>query len=556
MKTLPAILLTLALAVPATWFAAHHFSAPAAPAMQSGERKILYYQSAMHPWVKSDKPGRCTICGMQLTPVYEGEKGLEAGGNVVSLSQSMVQVLHVQTVEARPRPLAKTLTFAGMVDDDARRHRIISAYVEGRVEKLFINHHGAEVVEGKPLAEIYSPTLLQAEREYRSLTGELRTNVALRLRQMGLSPKQIAALPQKPSDALTTEILSPVSGTVVNDEIFAGQYVTAGQKLFEIADFSTMWFVFRAYEQDIPWLKIGQAVEVTTPSVPGRIFTGTIGFIDPNFDPVTRATQVRVELPNPLVDGNRALLHRLYGDASVHLDAPEVLTVPRSAVMQTGPEAVVYVERDGGAYERKPVKLGRRGDEFVEVLSGVEKGDKVVTNGNLLIDGQAEMNRSFAPVPAMPSSALTVADQKAVESFVKAADAVAASLAKDDLAAFNLAGPAVMPATEALAAALKGHAELAPALKSLSDARHLHRAPDLAAARKMFHPFSTAAVALLEPMRKGDKPAAVEVFECPMVNKVVPGAPKKGRWVQLAGTEIRNPYMGVEMSDCGAKVQP
>ena len=556
MKIPAAILLTLALAVPATWFATQHFSTTsAAPAAQSGERKILYYQSAMHPWVKSDKPGRCTICGMQLTPVYEGEKGLEAGGNVVSLSQSMVQVLHVQTVEARPRPLAKTLTFAGMVDDDARRHRLISAYVDGRVDKLFVNYLGAEVVEGKPLAEIYSPALLQAEREYRSLTGELRTNVALRLRQMGLSPEQIAALPKKPSDALTTEILSPVSGTVVNTEIYAGQYFTAGQKLFEIADFSTMWFVFRAYEQDIPWLKIGQAVEVTTPSVPGRIFTGTIAFIDPNFDPVTRATQVRVELPNPLVDNRRVLLHRLYGDAAVHLDAPEVLTVPRSAVMQTGPEAVVYVEREGGLYERKPVKLGRRGDEFVEVLAGVEKGDKVVTNGNLLIDGQAEMNRSFAPA-AMPSSALTVAEQKAVESFVKAADAVAAALAKDDLAAFNQAGPAVMPATEALAAELKGNAELASALKTLSDASHLHGAADLAAARKMFHPFSNAAVALLEPLRKGDKPAAIEVFECPMVNKVVPGAPKKGRWVQLAGTEIRNPYMGVEMSDCGSKIEP
>ena len=555
MKIPAAILLTLALAVPATWFATQHFSAPATPAMQSGERKILYYQSAMHPWVKSDKPGRCTICGMQLTPVYEGEKGLEAGGNVVSLSQSMVQVLHVQTVEARPRPLAKTLTFAGMVDDDARRHRLISAYVDGRVDKLFVNYLGAEVVEGKPLAEIYSPALLQAEREYRSLTGELRTNVALRLRQMGLSPEQIAALPKKPSDALTTEILSPVSGTVVNTEIYAGQYFTAGQKLFEIADFSTMWFVFRAYEQDISWLKIGQSVEVTTPSVPGRIFTGTIGFIDPNFDPVTRATQVRVELPNPLVDNRRVLLHRLYGDAAVHLDAPEVLTVPRSAVMQTGPEAVVYVEREGGLYERKPVKLGRRGDEFVEVLAGVEKGDKVVTNGNLLIDGQAEMNRSFAPA-AMPSSVLTVAEQKAVESFVKAADAVAAALAKDDLAAFNLAGPAVMPASEAIADALKGHTELAAALKTLSDASHLHGAADLAAARKMFHPFSNAAVALLEPLRKGDKPAAIEVFECPMVNKVVPGAPKKGRWVQLAGTEIRNPYMGVEMSDCGSKIEP
>ncbi len=395
MKTIAAILLTLTIAVPATWLAVRR---PVAPADQ-GARKVSFYQSSMHPWVKSSKPGNCTICGMKLTPVYEGEAGFEVEGNVVSLSQSMVHVLHVQTVAAKTQPLAKTMTFAGMVDDDARQHRLISAYVDGRIEKLYINHHGAQIVAGKPLAEIFSPALLQAEREYRSASAELRHPIALRLRQMGLTPEQIAALPQKSPDTLTTEILAPISGTTVNDEIYAGQYVTTGQKLFELADFSTMWFVFRVYEQDIPWLKLGQPVEVTTPSVPGRTFTGTIAFIDPNFDQTTRSTQVRVELPNPLEDGRRTLLHRLYGDATVTLAAPEVLAVPRSAVLQTGPEAVVYLDQGSGAYERQPVKLGRRGDALVEVLSGLTEGALVVTNGNLLIDGQAEMNRSFSPAP-------------------------------------------------------------------------------------------------------------------------------------------------------------
>jgi membrane fusion protein, copper/silver efflux system len=384
----------------------------------------------------------------------------------------------------------------------------------------------------------------------------LQKNVALRLRQMGLTPEQIAALPKKSPDALTTEILSPVSGTVVNDEIFAGQYVTAGQKLFEIADFSTMWFVFRAYEQDIPWLQTGQTEDVRTPSVPDRVFTGTISFIDPNFDPVTRATQVRVELPNPLVEGRRLLLHRIYGDGVVHLDAREVLAVPRSAVIQTGPEAVVYVEHEGATYARQVVKLGRRGDEFVEILAGLNAGDKVVTNGNLLMDGQAEMNRSFSPTAPQASSPLNSEQRNAVESFTKTADAISATLSKDDLAAFNKNSPKAMPAVEALARALADRAELAEAFKKLGDASHFHNAADLAAARKMFHPFSTAAVALLEPFRKGDKPVSLEVFECPMVDKVVPGAPKKGRWVQIAGTDIRNPYMGVEMVDCGSRIEP
>ncbi len=402
MKTPAIILLTLALAVPATWFATRRPPAAGQVASASAARQIAYYQSAMHPWVKSTRPGRCTICGMQLTPVYDGEPGFAAGGDMVSLSQSMVRVLNVQTAEARPRALTRTLTFAGTIDDDARRHRIISAYVDGRVEKLYINHHGAQVVEGKPLFEIFSPTLLLAEREHLTIASEFRPNAAQKLRLLGLTPEQIAALPSKPRDKVTSEILAPMSGTVVNDAIYVGQYVTAGQKLFEIADFSTMWFVFPVYEQDIAWLRVGQTVKVTTPAAPGEIFEGRISFIDPNFDSITRATQVRVELPNPLVEGRRRLLHRLYAEGAVALDAPEVLTVPRSAVVQTGPEAVVYVAHGEGAYGRHVVRLGRRGDAFVEILSGLETGERVVTNGNLLLDGQAEMNRSFAAAPETP----------------------------------------------------------------------------------------------------------------------------------------------------------
>jgi Cu(I)/Ag(I) efflux system membrane fusion protein len=121
--------------------------------------------------------------------------------------------------------------------------------VDGRVDKLFANHHGIEVVAGEPLALIYSPTLLQAEREYRQLTGELKKNTALR--QLGLAEKQIVALDSKPAEALNSEILAPLTGIVVEHEVYEGQYVTMGQKHFAIADFSVMWFLF-AYEQDMP----------------------------------------------------------------------------------------------------------------------------------------------------------------------------------------------------------------------------------------------------------------------------------------------------------------
>ena len=565
MKTFLIILVTVAIAVPATWFAMHktHSSPKPTAGTAQGGRKLLYYQSAMHPWIKADKPGRCTICGMELTPVYEGDAGYDAaGGDVVPLTQTMIQVVNVQTEGVQVRPLKKTLTVAGTIDDDQSRHRVLSSYVPGRIDKLYVNFVGAEVKEGEPLAEFYSPALLQAEREYRTLAGELREAVGLRLRQMGLAPSQIQELTNKPAENLTSQLLAPMGGTVVAQNVFAGQYVQEGEKLFEIADFSIMWFQFRAYEQDLPWITAGLKVDVATASHPGRTFSGNVTFVDPNLDEATRSAKVRVELANPKTETGHRMLHRLYADAVVHLAAPEVLTVPRSAVIETGPEAVVYVDQGGGAYARRVLKLGRRGDALIEVLSGVKAGDKVVVNGNLLIDGQAEMNRSFtqpaehsAPGMMTNSTPLSDAQKQALEAFVNAADAVSAALAKDDVKQFNAAGADAMKATEALVESLKERKELADILKHLSDARHLHGAKDLAAARKMFHPYSNAAARLLEMIGRAPGSPPFDLFECPMVDRAIPGVPKKGRWVQAAGREIGNPYFGKDMLDCGSKVK-
>lgn len=567
MKTLPAILLTLVVAIPATWFATrqlHHGNASsAATAGQPAGRKLIYYQSAMHPWIKSPKPGRCTICGMELTPVYEGDAGFDAagGGDVVPLTQTMIQVVKVQTAEAQVRPLTKTLTVAGMIDDNATRHRVLSAYIPGRVQKLYVNFMGAEVKEGQPLAEYYSPTLLQSEREYRTLTGELRSATALRLLQMGLTSTQIEALPQKAGDKLTSQILSPIGGTVVAQNVYEGQYVQEGERLFEIADFSTMWFQFRAYEQDLPWIKPGLKVDITTPSHPGKTFTGNITFIDPNFDEATRSTKVRVELENPIVEGRRLLLHRLYADGLVRLDMPDALTIPRAAVIETGPEAVAYVDQGGGAYSRRVLKLGRRGDLLVEVTSGLSAGDKVVVNGNLLIDGQAEMNRSFAEpaatnAPAVVLPALTDAQRKSVTEFLTLADAITASLSADKLDEFNTQAAkshAAMPAL--MDAFVNADKAWHPLLKAIEESGHLEKADDLKAARKTFQPFSTAAVALAQALRRSEKEfASLKVFRCPMTKTVFDGAPKASEWIQLQ-PPIRNPYFGAEMLDCGTEVK-
>ncbi|MBK1882780.1 efflux RND transporter periplasmic adaptor subunit [Luteolibacter pohnpeiensis] len=560
MKTILIILISAGLAAGVTWFIQSNRSSATQSA--SSKPKPLYYQSPMHPWIKSDKPGRCTICGMELTPIYPGEEAFDnaANANTITLSKSQIRVINVETAEAKIRPLNETLQVAGTIDDDMSRHRIISAYIDGRIEKLHINYVGAEVKEGQPLADFYSPSLLQAEREYRQLSGDLKTNTALRLRQMGLTPEQIDALPNKSAEALVSQILAPIGGTVVAQDVYEGQYVTTGQKLFEIADFSTMWFQFIAYESDLSSIQLGQTVRLTTPSRPGKTFTGKVTFIDPNLDPSTRSTQVRVEIPNPEVNGQRELLRNVYADAEVEIDTQPVLAIPKSAIIKTGPQAVVYVDQGGGAYRQVAIQTGRRGDAWIEVKSGLTEGDKVVTNGNLLIDGQAEMNQTFRakpePVDTSDQPTLSESQKQVIHQFLTSADAMAAALAADDLAKFNQVSTPVMQQTSALTGALAGLKIPSDKLEALNNARHFHGSDSIGEARSRFLTFTMAATEVLQPLRSIKDFPSMQIWQCPMVNKAVPDAGDQGRWIQIGVRPIQNPFFGSEMIDCGEQLNP
>jgi Cu(I)/Ag(I) efflux system membrane fusion protein len=223
---------------------------------------------------------------------------------------------------------------------------------------------------------------------------------------------------------------------------------------------------------------------------------------------------------------------------------------------------VAYVDQGGGAYSRRVLKLGRRGDALVEVAFGLSAGDKVVVNGNLLIDGQAEMNRAFAEPGAAPTTtnalpALTDAQRKAVKDYLALVDAVTASLAADKLDEFNAQAAKTHAALPKLMDAFADADESWHSLlKRLEESGHLEKAADLKQARKAFHPFSNAAVAIAQALRRGEKEfASLKVFRCPMTKSVFPGAPASAEWLQLNPT-IHNPYFGAEMLDCGAEVKP
>jgi Cu(I)/Ag(I) efflux system membrane fusion protein len=589
-KTFIAWVIVAVLAAAGGWFAAKHSDAEKKPA-PSGAREILYYQSPMHPWITSPKPGRCTICGMQLEPVYKGERGFAATEGIVTLGSNSVQVINVQSELVTNRPLTRTLRVAGTIDDDDTRHRRLSAYADGRVEKLFVNYIGAEVVAGQPLAIFYSPSLLAAESEYLTVVNQkspaavsdvlreerkrLIDAAAQRLKRLGYSDGQLADLARKDAAAARTQILAPMTGTVVSRNVYEGQYVKEGEALFEIADFSTMWFQFDAYERDLSWLRVGQSVEIATPALPGRTLTAPITFIDPNLNEMTRSAKVRVELTNAVVeeDGRkrRLLFHRMYADGAVKFETSAVATVPRTAVLSAS-EPLVYVEVGTGAYEQRKVKLGRRGDDYIEVLEGVQAGERVVTTGNMLIDAQAQLDvtsRSMegrAPrVPDRNSTnnvglvelvppTLSESQQETARDFLKLASDLGAALASDDTNKFNEIAPRVHAIIPKLIDSLGAVKSLRPTLQKLEENGHLEKAKDLPTARKAFLPFSMATVELLKPLRTVEPFKAVKIFNCPMVDRAIPGAAKNGQWIQLE-PPLRNPYFGADMLDCGTEVK-
>lgn len=559
------IVVAIAAALAGGWYLGRQQSAPATGSTTSTERKVLFYQSPMHPWIKSDQPGNCTICGMKLTPVYEGDAATSsaATGQVVQLTPQSLHVMRVETSTVTRQPLQRVIRVAGRIDDDDTAHRRLSAYVEGRVDHLFVNYLGAEVTAGQPLAALYSRELLVARGEYlqliRQTAGPEKENsltaIRQKLRRFGLTSEQIEKLPSHTGD--TFDLVAPISGTIIERKVYPGQYVKEGDVLFEIADFSKMWFVFDAYERDLAWLRLGQPVEITGPSIPGKTLTAPVAFIDPTLVEATRSAKVRVVLDNPLVGDSgktrRELLHKTFANGRIRTETEPVLTVPRSAVLSAGGEPLVYVEKGDRMYEPRSVTLGRAGDEVWEIVAGLQEGEKVVTTGNLLIDSQAQIEH---PTQQLPSAAsftepLTAGQENALGKFLTASAAVADALSKDDLAQHN---EKVGALHEAAMAAAK---DLGDRAKGLDSIAHVASSKDLTEARRQYYPVSMLAAKLAVSWRRQDpQKVPVKVFECPMAKTAIPSADtNQGRWVQLTGP-LQNPFFGAEMLTCGAEVAP
>jgi Cu(I)/Ag(I) efflux system membrane fusion protein len=355
---------------------------------------------SMHPQIRQDKPGLCPLCAMDLTPVKSASAiGGTADPEAIVLSNEAIALANIRTsVVSRSKPL-KEVHLYGTIQVDERRLQSQVAHVSGRIEKLYVNFTGETIRKGQVIAGIYSPDLLNAQQELLEAVKIGASQPALlpaareKLRQWQLTDKQIAEVERTGLVSSLVDVVANTQGVVVAKKVEAGDYVNQGSILFDLADLSSVWALFDAYETDLPYLKKGDKVSYTLPSLPGKTFSGLIAFIDPVLDKTTRTAKVRVETSNPRGE----LKPEMYANALIQASlkqAGDAIVIPQTAVLWTGKRSIVYVKQtdsDLPAFKLREIELGPSlGDAWV-VLSGIDEGEELVTNGVFTVDASAQL---------------------------------------------------------------------------------------------------------------------------------------------------------------------
>ena len=390
--------------------------APMAAASQAP--KLLFYRNPMDLADTSPVPKKDPM-GMDYIAVYDSEAdttGAPAGAQQIRISTEKVQKLGVRTEAASLRPLGRTLQTAGRVEPDERRMATIAPKFEGYVERLHVNVTGQPVAKGQPLFEVYSPELVSAQREYliaaqgvaamkdagpEALAGmkQLADSSLARLGNWDMPADQVAALVHTGQVRRTVTFRSPVAGIVTEKKALQGMRFMPGEALYQVSDLSSVWVMADVFEQDLGLVKLGAKASVRLNAYPNQVRVGTVTYIYPALKADTRTVPVRIELANP----GQVLKPAMFAQVELQVGtAVPVLTIPDSAVIDTGTRRLVLVQREAGRFEPREVRLGERSEAYVEVLAGVRAGEQVVVAANFLIDAESNLK---AAVGGMAGSA-------------------------------------------------------------------------------------------------------------------------------------------------------
>ena len=353
-------------------------------APETSEAQAVVYTCPMHPSVRMPAPGQCPICGMDLVAADD----TASGGVVVSDEQR--QTYGIRTEAARREPMRIEVRAVGTVAYDERRLTDVVARVQGWVSAVEVSQIGDRVEKGAPLVSISSPELVAAQRELLitttgSATG-LQTEARDRLRLLGMADAQIDSMLASGQPKDTVVLRAPASGVVIEKNVITGDEVTPGVRLFRIGDPSAVWIEAAVYASDLPAVRADMPASV---AIEGRddVLSGTVRLVRPAVDPQTRTVGVRVELDRAPVD----LLPGLLATVTLAADRGERLTVPENAVLYAGERRVVFVDSGEGRLEPRDVTVGLRSGGRIEIVSGLEENEVVVSSGVFLVASESRL---------------------------------------------------------------------------------------------------------------------------------------------------------------------
>lgn len=582
----------------------------------------------MHPQIRQPGPGRCPICGMALVPAATKETDVDQ--LAVTIEPAQRRLANIQTAMVTQQPVTTTIRTIGSIEIDESRQATIASYIDGRVERIFADYTGVEVEQGDHLAVVYSPQLYSAQVEYiearRALNERnsstlasvqkaqtnLVANARQRLIELGMTAEQLETLDSTRQAQSRLTIHAAIGGTVTEKLVEEGQYISAGEPIYRIANLSTVWLMLEFYPEDASLIRYGQQVRAELTSHPGQNFSGRVAFIAPNVDKDTRTVGVRVEFDNadgelrpgdyaqamieipigpqgdvydaelagkwisPMhpqvirdqpgdcpICGMKLVPTSRFGYTDQPVAQPTSITVPRSALLMAGDHSVVYVETEPGRFELRDVTLGAMLRDNAIVVDGLKPGEEVATSGNFLIDSQMQL----AGKPSLIDPTRYVAESHSRPltfdsiAIVRIQGTVGEDLEQLYSHYFTIQQALSrdeLPTDHSVAALSHLSAKLAKVdsleedvqkqLSKITTNASRLHHLSLNKARAQFKRMSHAVTTLATKVRGQGADRPFYHFFCPMVEQ------GQGDWLQ-AEDQIANPYFGSNMFRCGELVE-
>lgn len=523
---------------------------------------------SMHPQIMQPEPGDCPICGMELIPAASGADGLSP--DQIKLSKNAMALANVETSVVGDGEVGDgVMLLSGKIQENQENNSVQSSYFSGRIEKLNVNFTGDKINRGQLLATIYAPELVSAQQELITAASlkesqpKLYQAVRNKLKLWKLSESQINAIETSGKVRENFPVYATVSGTVSEKMVNEGDYVKQGQPLLKIANLSSVWAMFDAYENQLSSLKVGQDIKVTTKAYANKEFDAKISFIEPTLTTATRTVSVRAELNNKdgILKPGMFVEGKASGTAS---NQKSTLVVPKTAVLWTGKRSVVYVKTnpDEPIFEMREVSLGATTNDSYEILSGLQNGDEIVTNGTFTVDAAAQLQGKRSMMnnkgPLEKEMDKGMAASAEMEMFLPE------EFQKDFLTVIEAYLGLKDSFVKSDPKSVKENAEtMLQKLKSVNtkdlrkmEAGHVSKIKDMLMAilenenienqRDHFIILSENMVALTHNIDKLNE--TLYVAKCPMANQ------NRGAvWLSL-NTEIHNPYYGDAMLSCGSVI--